>query len=84
MREVVSIKWIVVLRQAGRDLPHRDAVKSWAFLNAVALFDTRSDARIRCRSIRKLRWQYSPKSKGGLGYTCRPVKAEITVRWGDE
>ena len=78
MREVVSIKWIVVLRQAGRDLPHRDVE------NAVALFDTRSDARIRCRSIRKLRWQYSPKSKGGLGYTCRPVKAEITVRWGDE
>ena len=78
MREVVSIKWIVVLRQAGRDLPHRDVE------NAVSLFDTRSDARIRCRSIRKLRWQYNPKSKGGLGYTCRPVKAEITVRWGDE
>jgi hypothetical protein len=79
MRELKSEKWIVILRKAvGCEVPERDKE------GAVRVFNSRVDARKVCKQIRRLRFQFKPKSKAGLGYTCRPVKAEITVRWGDD
>jgi hypothetical protein len=78
MRELKGEKWIVILRKAvGCEVPERDKE------GAVRMFNSRVDARKVCKRIRR-QWQFNPKSKAGLGYTCRPVKAEITVRWGDD
>lgn len=73
MREMNYERWVVLAKLPG--------CEPAPILGPRNVFITRSKARDACRDLRQDSSRFKPKSKGGLGYTCRPVKAEFTMRW---
>jgi hypothetical protein len=74
MREMNYERWVVLAKLPGCEpAPIRGSMSP--------MYPTRSKARDACRVLRRDSYRFKPKSKGGLGYTCRPVKAEFTMRW---